>query len=439
MELRLKNKLIVVLILLSFILPIGKVFAIENVTKITIHEAINIALENSIDLQAEKINTEIAKNLVKQAGRLQNPSFGANYNIGKSAQGNPQEIGISQTVELFKRKNRKKLANTDLELAQENVDYAVFNLKMNIKEAYIDLVAAKSILESLMVELKSLQEIDKLVKLRHKQGTATETDVIQADIALNHLTTQVNSAIADVMSARFTLNSVMDTDPIYDSTVESFDDGDFFAELMTPHPKDPIPTYIQAITVAQENRHDLKIAKTKIQSAQDNLKLVSAQRIPDIELSAGYGYQSKNNSESGKFENGAYASANLVNLPILYNFKPEIQNAKLEIEKAELKYSSLQNNAFANLSSAYERFIHAKLNLNYYSDTLIENSKQMMKTSKENYEQGKTDLTSLIIIEQSYRSILIGYAYALSKYYTSWLDLVREVHVEDFVANSEYI
>ena len=118
-------------------------------------------------------------------------------------------------------------------------------------------------------------------------------------------------------------------------------------------------------------------------------------------------------------------------MPILYNFAPEIKNAKLEIEKAELKYAAAQNNAFANLSSAYEKLVNAQTNLNYYTDSLIEDSKRMMKTSKKNYEEGKTDLTPLILIEQSYRSIIIGYTTALTQYYSAYINFLREVDVEN--------
>ena len=56
----------------------------------------------------------------------------------------------------------------------------------------------------------------------------------------------------------------------------------------------------------------------------------------------------------------------------------------------------------------------------------------MMKTSKKNYEEGKTnDLTSLIVIEQSFRSIIIGYTYALAQYYSCYINFLREVDVEN--------
>ena len=83
-------------------------YAIEDIAKITLDEAINIAIENSIDLQAQNIDVQIAKNSIKAANRLQNPSFGTYWNMGEAGSGNPHSIGISQVIELFKRKHRKK-------------------------------------------------------------------------------------------------------------------------------------------------------------------------------------------------------------------------------------------------------------------------------------------------------------------------------------------
>lgn len=413
-----------------------RALSIEEMTKITLKQAIDIAIENSIELQSQKINVEIAKNNIKAANRLQNPSIDTGWMFGEAGSGNPHGIGVSQMVELFKRKHRKKSAQASYEVSDEARQFTNFDLKMNVREAYIRLVSAKSIVDSLEVEEKSLLEINRLVKLRYKNGQASETDVIQSDISINHIKTQLNTARTNIMAARFEFNSVMDTDPIYDSIVESFDEDINFNLLLTPPPKSEIPPFSDILALAEQHRYDLKIAQKEIEVAKNNLKIETSKRVPDVEIGAGYLFQPLGMSDTGRFLSGAYVNASLVNLPLLYNYSPEIKNAKLEIEKAELKYAAAQNNAFANLSSAYEKLINARVNLNYYTDSLIEDSKRMMKTSKKNYEEGKTDLTSLILIEQSYRSIILGYTSALAAYYSAWVNFLREVDVESIDATA---
>ena len=407
-------------------------FCIEEITKISIQEAINIAVENSMELQSQKLNVQIAKNNIKAANRLQNPSIDTNWMIGSAGKGNPHGIGVTQMIEVFKRKHRKKSAQASFEVSDETARYKNFDLKMDVREAYINLVSAKTIVDSLEIEEKSLLEINRLVKERYKAGKASETDVIQSDTSINDIKTQLNTARTNIMAARFQFNSVMDTDPIYDSIVESFEEDGHFDKLLTPSPKTQLPGFSDILALAEQNRYDLKIAQKEIEVAKNNLKIETSKRVPDIEIGGGYLFQPIGMSgEAGRYLNGAYVNANIVNLPILYNFAPEIKNAKLEIEKAELKYAAAQNNAFANLSSAYEKLVNAQTNLNYYTDSLIEDSKRMMKTSKKNYEEGKTDLTPLILIEQSYRSIIIGYTTALTQYYSAYINFLREVDVEN--------
>ena len=118
----------------------------SNAQKVYLNEAIDVALKNNIDLEASKINIELAKNQIKSASRFQNPSLDYYHFMGNSASAEPKQIGVSQTLELAKRSARKNLAKSELALAKKQVNYTTFDLKMDVREAYIELVASKSIL-----------------------------------------------------------------------------------------------------------------------------------------------------------------------------------------------------------------------------------------------------------------------------------------------------
>ena len=84
------------------------------------------------------------------------------------------------------------------------------------------------------------------------------------------------------------------------------------------------------------------------------------------------------------------------------------------------------------MSAAYEQFLTAADNLNHYESKIVKGSEQLIETSKKSYESGKSDITSLIVMKQSYKSIIIGYTQALAEYYNSWTNFLREVNDEDF-------
>lgn len=434
------KKIIVLVIILIF----GSFCAAETSTeKITLKAAIDLAVKNNIDYAANKLDINIAKNSIKAANRLQNPDFNVFYNFGKAGEGNPQQIGISETIEIAKRSARKKLAKANLELAKENTAYFEFDLKMDVREAYVNLVAAKSILNSLKQQQKLLEELLSISKKRVAAGAAPEMDVLQAEIALNQMITQVNTAQVNVKSAVFEFNKVINpkdrTNASFDTADELFNETENFTELLTPAPQSPLPAFDSIAQNCLQNRFDIKIAKQKIDVAKKNLTVIARQRIPDLAILGGYGYQSSGMSDDGKFQSGAYAGASLVNIPILYNYSPEIKNAKLEIEKAQLNYNSTQYKALNDLNNAYEKFVTAKTNLNYYNEKLLKNSEEMIRISKRSYEVGKSNLTTLIVMEQSYKSIIVGYTYALKEYYNCWIDFLREVNAEEFNIDNEAV
>jgi outer membrane protein, heavy metal efflux system len=126
---------------------------------------------------------------------------------------------------------------------------------------------------------------------------------------------------------------------------------------------------------------------------------------------------------------------NLINIPLLYRYAPEIKNAKIQVEQKELMYNSTLHLAQMNLHTAYDSFITAQMNLNYYNDVILSESNQFLNMAKKSYTVGKTNMTELLYIEQSYKSIIMGYTNALATYYNSWVDVLREVNDEEFKLN----
>ena len=411
-----------------------KLFAVQDVKKVYLNQAIDAALENNIDLQAAKLERNIAKNNIKTANRLQNPSFDAFYFLGAAGNSEPKQLGVSENIEIAKRKARKNLAESNLKLVEKNIDYTIFDLKMDVREAYINLVEAKSILDTLEQQEELQEELLKIAKVRVKNHNAPDIDVIQAEIALNQMITQVNSARVNVKKALSDFNNVINNPDniVYDSMDNIFSEENNFQEMMTPPPNFDFPSFDEIVQNAIRNRYDIQIAKQEIDVAEKNLTVTARQRIPDIQLTGGYAYQVGSYTDSGNFNNGAYAGASLVNIPLFYNYSPEIQNAVLKLKQAELKYESSKNRAVKDVSAAYDRFLTAADNLNHYEKKIITGSEELIETSKNSYEAGKSDITSLIVMKQSYKSIIIGYTQALAEYYNSWTNFLREVNDEKF-------
>lgn len=425
-----KKFLVILLILFCH----NAVFAIEDVKKVDLEEAMNSALKNNIDLKSAQIDINIAKNNIKAANRLQNPSFDAFYNFGASGWTEPRQLGLTQTVEIAKRKARKNLAESNLKLVEKNVGYTKFDLKMDVREAYINLVATKSVLDTLEQQKTLQEELLAIAQKRTKTHSVPEIDVIQAEIALNQMITQVNTAKINVKSSLLDFNKIIN-DPngiTYDSMDNIFAEENNFEEMQTPPPDTNFPDFAEIKEKTLANRYDIQIAKQEIDVAEKNLTVVARQKIPDLEITGGYAYQMPIHTDDRRFNSGGYLGGSIVNIPLFYNYSPEIKNATLKLQQAELKYESVKNKAEKDIKSAYEKFLTAGENLNYYESKILVSSGKLIDISKKSYENGKSDITALIVMKQSYKSIIVGYTYALAEYYNSWTNFLREVNDEDF-------
>lgn len=410
----------------------------EEYKQVDLKTAIEIAQKNNPDIKSSKMDVSIAKNEIKISNRLQNPSIDTFWNLGKAGKGNPNQIGLSQTIELFKRNSRKKAAKINYTLASQNFESAQFNLKMDVAEAYVKLVVSKLILKKYERQQQFLEDLLTISNMNNKEKNKLDLDTIEAKIALNQIITEVNRAKTNERISRIEFNKVINTS---DKTYDSFDfeqsHSNIESEINIPSFSAELPTFQSIEEDAIKNRFDIKIAKKQIELAKQKLIVVARQRIPDIEISSGYGYQTIGLSDDNHYKAGAYIGASLVNIPILYSYKPEIKNAQLEVEKADLNYISTINKAKKSVEIAYENFITSRLNLECYNDKILKDSEDLFELFEKKYKIEEVDFATLAAVEESYQDLIVGYSAALSDYYIGWINFLREINSENFSFNNE--
>ena len=426
------KKIILFLALILLTTPVA--FGIVDITKVSIKDAVEIASKTNLDIQASRLNISIEKNNISASNRLHNPEFGSFFNMGKAGKGNPQELGLSQTIEIAKRHSRKNLAKSNLELVQRSVEYLEFDLRMDVREAYTNLLAKKSVHTTMKEQEKLLTDMLSQAEQMHKKGKVSEIDVLQAKLLLNQIITEVQSTGYQVKTALYEFNKVINSpENFYDTLEESFTAD--YKPLLIPKADALLPDFDDIADEAINNRYDIKIALQQIDVAEKELLVVMRKKIPDIQLVGGYSYQNHSQSENGQFKHGAFVGANIVNIPLLYRFTPEIKNAKLKLEQAHLNYASVENKALNDLRRAYDKFLIAQVTLKNYKEHLLNDSEELINASRKSYKEYKTDLTTLITMEESYRMISINYTYALANYYNAWNAFIREVNNEEFTVN----
>ena len=416
-----------ILIALFLLLTTTSCYAINETQKITLQEAIDVALKTNPQIKILKLNTESSINDIYIADKLQNPTIGAYNNIGDTGKGEPQQLGASYTIELFKRGKRKKLAQSDSIVALDNQKFQEFNLILDVKKAYFDVLQKKSNLKILTEQKILAKELYETTQKEYKNKKIPQTDVVQAKISLNRSIMAYNKAKSEVVFALNRFNTVMNTSDIDYDTQEEKLNGDFDS-LLTLSPEEDFLTYEKIKEYALNNRYDLLSAQHEVQSAKENLKVAKSQLIPDVELIGGYAYQTKGMSSTGSHLSGAFAGINLTNIPLIYHFKPEIKNAKIKIQQAELRFEDKKIDITRNITDAWEKYSIAKDNINFYNKELLSNSKELLDASIKSLNKKEIDITTFLVTKKTYFELLLDYEEALAEYYRSFAELLKEMN-----------
>ena len=387
--------------------------------KIGLQDAMNMALVGNIELQEQRKNLGISQNDIKAANALKNPQFQSNFLMGRIARGNSSQFGLSLPIEITKRGARKRSAEADLAYTENKIKDYEFKLKLRIRTAYFNLLLAKSDLEIMEERKLLLEDLYEIAKNRPKKSENYEIDLLQADMRLKKQLIQINKAQANVRTAQYNFNRVLNLEnnlTLYDTKESSLFDKSFVAEIN-------LPGYDELEAAAFGNRYDIKMAEAKILKAKRDISVAAKQRIPDLYLSGGYAFAHDGTP-------GAYVGAGF-DIPSLYLYTPEIKNAKLNYEKAQLEYNSIINITKNVIHTNHDKFIIAKENVEHY-DSILKESAEILKLSKQRYKKGKTPLTSLIVVEHAHQELLNEYISAIGVYYNAYIALIQEIGVDNF-------
>lgn len=400
-----------------------------NVAKISLNDAIELALENNLTLQAKRKDLEIAKQEVKIANALKNPQFQSNFLFGKVTRGNSSQFGLMVPFEIAKRGVRKKAALANLKAIENSIKESEHNLKIEVMRAYFQVIYLKSVLIIMKDREDLFEDMKNVAKAKPSSSPNYQIEVLQSDIKYKKQLIELNKAKAHLLAAQFYFNKVLNLENsqiMYDTEEDSLFDDITILEF-------PIPTYDQIEKIAMVCSYSLRISDNYIEKSEYEVKVAEHKRIPDLTVGGGYAYQTAKQT-GGEALPGAFAAANF-EVPVLYSYRPEINKAKYTLEKTKMDKIAFENKLKIALKVNYNDLKYAKENMQYYKQILKESDTILQMASKR-YKNGETNLMALMLNENSHQQILSEYIESISVYYDAYLDLMYNMG-HDLMLNEE--
>lgn len=419
-----KKIVITLFLLFSICLPSN-----SQVVHITLDNAVNLALENNLDLKSKRKKAEELQQEIKIANALKNPRFESNFLIGRVTRGNSSQFGLSAPVEVAKRGIRKKIAQTNLDIVEKEIKASEHDIKIEIMKNYFNILYLKSVVLIFQEREKLFKNLKTIAEQKSKKYVNYDVDILQADMKYKRQLVYLNKAKADLLIAQFKLNdtiNIKNSENMYDTIEESLFINDLSLLNLTLLPYQTIED------TAMKYSYSLAIAESNITKSEQEVTQAKRQRIPNLTIGGGTAYQTAHQT-GGDSLPGAYIAIG-ADIPILYSYSPDIKKAKIVLERSNIDKDSFENHLRYALKQDYNEFKYAKANMEHYKNILSE-SQKLMNTYSKRYEKGQTSLQNFIQVETMHQETLRDYIGAAQAYYDSYLNLMHNVGHDILMTN----
>lgn len=368
--------------------------------RLSLEEAISVALKNNYDIKLVNNDIQVAKNNVNPGNAGMLPRLDASFADGGSRQNitRTQSSGNQQTLDGVRNTSMNYGAAlgwtifdglqmfTNYERLKELQKLGEVNAKATILTTVGDVINAYYTVlkeQQLVTARDSVLDISQLrLKIANNKltiGRGSKLDVLAAKVDYNTDTSAYLQEINLLKTAKTALNQVMARDLNQDFMVDNEITIDAALDYSTLSGQ-----------MAQLNP-DLQNAFINKKIAELNLKQVKGQRYPVVAVNSGYEFQKSasptgfnTQTRSNGFTYGVTASLNIFNG---FLQRQNERNAKIGINSSALSFEKIKQDINAQLLSTYQNY-STNLDLLKIEKSNVEIARQNLDITLEKYRLG---------------------------------------------------
>jgi cobalt-zinc-cadmium efflux system outer membrane protein len=375
---------------------------------ITLDEFLAGVAANNLDLAAQRYNITIAQAQVVAAKVSPNPVFAVSFekDISHRDQATTWSEGITEEIEVAgRRKFRVTAAQKNLLAVSATVDDFFRQLQGTAATVFVNALAGQMTVDE---KRRAYEALDKLAAANEKR--LSEGDIGEVDA--NQARLDAKQAEGDLVIAQSAQSANLLT------LVQLLGKRD--APVRNPvgslvfHDRDlSLPSIL---SLAMQNRPDVRAARFAFESAQASVKLAKANRIPDPTVGLGV-------FETGRITNQidpapSYNSLNLslsIPLPVFNSYRGEYQAAVATAGQAQVLLQSTELKAEVDVRTNFNRYRLARQQLAKYQGNAIELARKVLEAKLTSYRLGYTTLLDLLQAEKDETAVRLNYIAALAE------------------------
>ena len=349
------------IVILSFSLSNGQ-------DKLTVNDAVKLALENNLDIKISENQNEILKNNASFLNSGYLPRVSSRVGFNKSNQNIEIETPNNLSGKLDNMKSENSFSNISIEYILFDNNGRKFNYKKSKELSNRSGLEVKEVIENTLLQLytvfyevcrlseekdivKSSLEISKSRlernKIKFDFGQSTKLELLNAEVDVNTDSIRYLNAVKNLSNAKRDLNLVMNVDLNSDYILDK--------EIVYNSAENIINFYDNA----SKNNTKLKIYAKSVEISDFELKSIRSTYLPTVGLNGSYDWNESINDNPYAFFNkniydGISGGINLrwdifnqgKRITANKNAKVMLENSKIEKEKAFLIFQKELNNSY---------------------------------------------------------------------------------------------
>lgn len=442
---------------------------------LTLQDCINIALKRSPSIKDMRYNWQTAKHNVSIAKSAYTPTLSAGagydrtYNTSHRMQHTTRtlpsvDVRLKEMIFNFGKTNANIRMEKFYKIAAEyNFDQEVINTIYDVKCKYYQVLAAKALMDIEKANVQINERNYQRTKAYFDEGIRSKIDVVNAEVYLSDAKVQLVTAETNYKNAIIALNNAMYVAyaPEYSiKNTESFNfkhdylpvslikmtnykdisnlpEAVYNATLTTKVEKsNELKNYVfqkfpmtfdESVQYAYANRFDLKSLDATKKAMEQSLLYVKREYYPELAAGVGYGYlHSLHHNENGSFD----ISVDLTSSVNPFQKKHEIDNAKIQVEKAQNDIDELKQNVYFDVQKTYVEMLAQEKQIPL-NEVKVRQTLENLELADGRYEVGLGDFIEVQDAKVNYNNAQHTYVNNILNYNVSRATLEREIAKEE--------
>jgi outer membrane protein, heavy metal efflux system len=393
--------------------------------RITMDEAIQLALQHNHTLLAARTAIEQSKDLEITANFRPNPVLFADWEylpLGSPAKQNPAiytgvttpsylqnntegDIGLSYLIERGKKRQARYQAAKDQTAVTTSLVYDnERQLTFAVANLFVNAELAESTLELAELDLQSFTKTVQISKISYDAGGISEDDYLKMELQL----LQFQQDESQARLARIQALSDLRNQLGYESVPANYDVADAFEYR-------PVRTTLEDLQLkALQLRPDFQAAQQNVTAADSGYLLAKADGKQDVTVQGNYSHV-----------NGINGASFLVSVPLaIFNRNQgEIARTRSVITQMQEQQRAANQQVMTDVNDAYQGLLQNQEIMQIYETGYLEEAKKDRDITEYAYQRGGLALLDFLDAERTYRSIELGYRQQLA----SWLVAVEQL------------